>query len=154
MLPVSVIQRSWGEARAGKHVLRVVSIYLECIVINEVRTRAYHQLFHPEQLINSKEDAVNNPIRGCLWYPPWFAGYWKLTFTNLNKLVVQITSSQMALLFFDGAFTVDMTEFQTNPVLYPRIHFMLSSYALFIFTGKDYHEQLSMAKITNSAFEA
>uniref|UniRef100_F6HHI3 Uncharacterized protein n=1 Tax=Vitis vinifera TaxID=29760 RepID=F6HHI3_VITVI len=60
----------------------------------------------------------------------------------------------MALLFFDGAFTVDMTEFQTNPVLYPRIHFMLSSYALFIFTGKDYHEQLSMAKITNSAFEA
>lgn len=60
----------------------------------------------------------------------------------------------MAPLFFDGALTVDMTEFQTNLVLYPRIHFMLFSYALFIFTGKAYHEQLSVAEITNSAFEA
>lgn len=100
MLPVSIIQRSWGETGAGKHVIRVVFVYLKSTVINEVRTRAYHQLFHPEQLINSKEDTVNNPVKGRLWYPPWFARYWKLTFTNLNRLVVQITSSQMAPLLF------------------------------------------------------
>nr|KYP31205.1 Tubulin alpha chain [Cajanus cajan] len=29
----------------------------------------------------------------------------------------------------DGALNVDVTEFQTNLVPYPRIHFMLSSYA-------------------------
>ncbi|CDY46272.1 BnaC05g50610D [Brassica napus] len=44
---------------------------------------------------------------------------------------------------FDGALNVDVTEFQTNLVPYPRIHFMLSSYA----------PQLSVAEITSSAFE-
>jgi hypothetical protein len=54
---------------------------------------------------------------------------------------------------FDGALNVDITEFQTNLVPYPRIHFMLSSYAPVISTEKAYHEQLSVAEITNSAFE-
>jgi hypothetical protein len=44
-------------------------------------------------------------------------------------------------------------EFQTNLVPYPRIHFMLSSYAPVISAEKAYHEQLSVAEITNSAFE-
>jgi hypothetical protein len=42
---------------------------------------------------------------------------------------------------------------QTNLVPYPRIHFMLSSYAPVISAEKAYHEQLSVAEITNSAFE-
>jgi len=46
-----------------------------------------------------------------------------------------------------------VTEFQTNLVPYPRIHFMLSSYAPVISAEKAYHEQLSVAEITNSAFE-
>jgi tubulin alpha len=33
-------------------------------VIDEVRTSAYRQLFHPEQLISGKEDAANNFARG------------------------------------------------------------------------------------------
>ncbi|RAW39985.1 Tubulin alpha-2 chain [Phytophthora cactorum] len=41
----------------------------------------------------------------------------------------------------------------TNLVPYPRIHFMLSSYAPVISAEKAYHEQLSVAEITNSAFE-
>ncbi len=36
---------------------------------------------------------------------------------------------------------------------YPRIHFMLSSYSPVISAEKAYHEQLSVAEITNSAFE-
>merc|ERR1740139_1351942 len=40
-----------------------------------------------------------------------------------------------------------------NLVPYPRIHFMLSSYAPVISAEKAYHEQLSVAEITNSAFE-
>ena len=31
---------------------------------DEVRTGAYRQLFHPEQLITGKEDAANNYARG------------------------------------------------------------------------------------------
>ena len=36
---------------------------------------------------------------------------------------------------------------------YPRIHFMLTSYAPVISAEKAYHEQLSVAEITNSVFE-
>ena len=36
---------------------------------------------------------------------------------------------------------------------YPRIHFVVSSYAPIISAEKAYHEQLSVAEITNSAFE-
>lgn len=37
---------------------------LEPTVIDEIRTGAYRQLFHPEQLISGKEDAANNFARG------------------------------------------------------------------------------------------
>ena len=65
----------------------------------------------------------------------------------------QVVSSLTASLRFDGALNVDITEFQTNLVPYPRIHFMLSSYAPVVSAEKAYHEQLSVAEITNSAFE-
>ena len=65
----------------------------------------------------------------------------------------QVISSLTASLRFDGALNVDVTEFQTNLVPYPRIHFMLSSYSPVISAEKAYHEQLSVAEITNSAFE-
>jgi len=75
------------------------------------------------------------------------------TYTNLNRLVAQVISSLTASLRFDGALNVAITEFQTNLVPYPRIHFMLSSYAPVISAEKAYHEQLSVAEITNSAYE-
>ncbi|KAL9139222.1 alpha tubulin [Amphidinium carterae] len=75
------------------------------------------------------------------------------TYTNLNRLLGQIISSLTASLRFDGALNVDITEFQTNLVPYPRIHFMLSSFAPIISAEKAYHEQLSVAEITMSVFE-
>ncbi|KAG5549743.1 hypothetical protein RHGRI_014893 [Rhododendron griersonianum] len=42
----------FSETGAGKHVPRAVFVDLEPTVIDEVRTGAYHQLFHPEQLIS------------------------------------------------------------------------------------------------------
>ncbi len=75
------------------------------------------------------------------------------TYTNLNRLISQIISSLTTSLRFDGALNVDITEFQTNLVPYPRIHFMLSSYAPVISAEKAYHEQLSVPQITNSVFE-
>ena len=50
------------------------------------------------------------------------------TYTNLNRLIAQIISSITASLRFDGALNVDLNEFQTNLVPYPRIHFPLATY--------------------------
>ncbi|TYG40442.1 hypothetical protein ES288_D12G093000v1 [Gossypium darwinii] len=72
----------------------------------------------------------------------------------LLKLSVPLTPTLTVwFLRFDGDLNVDVTEFQTNLVPYPRIHFMLSSYAPVISAEKTYHEQLSVAEITSSAFE-
>ena len=51
------------------------------------------------------------------------------SYTNLNRLISQIVSSITASLRFDGALNVDLNEFQTNLVPYPRIHFPLVTYA-------------------------
>ena len=51
------------------------------------------------------------------------------TYTNLNRVIAQIISSITASLRFDGALNVDLNEFQTNLVPYPRIHFPLATYS-------------------------
>jgi len=240
---------------AGKHVPRCIFVDLEPTVVDEVRTGAYRQVFHPEQLITGKEDAANNYARGhytigkalvdlalervrkladnCTGlqgflifnavgggtgsglgslilerlsvdygkksklgfniYPspqvstavvePYNAvlsthsllehtdvavmldnealyeiarkrlDIERPTYTNLNRIVAQVCSSLTASLRFDGSLNVDITEFQTNLVPYPRIHFMLSSYAPLISAEKAHHEQSNVAEITNQAFE-
>jgi len=245
----------FSETSSGKHVPRAVMIDLEPTVIGQIRTSKYRGLFHPEQLINGKEDAANNYARGhytigkdlvdlaldrirrltdaCTGLQGFLVFHSvgggtgsglgslllerlsveygkksKLGFTiypspqvstavvepynsvlsthallehtdvavmldneaiydickrnldierpsyqNLNRLVAQVISSLTASLRFDGALNVDVTEFQTNLVPYPRIHFMLSSYAPVVSKVKALHESLSVAEITNAAFE-
>ena len=75
------------------------------------------------------------------------------SYTNLNRLIAQVVSSITASLRFDGSLNVDLNEFQTNLVPFPRIHFPLATYAPIISADKAYHEQNSVAEITTSSFE-
>jgi tubulin alpha len=72
------------------------------------------------------------------------------TYTNLNRLIGQVVWSLTASLRFDGAMKVDFTEFQTNLVPSAWIHFPICSSVPVISAEKAYHEQLSVAEITNT----
>ena len=58
------------------------------------------------------------------------------SYYNLNRLIAQIISSITASLRFDGALNVDLNEFQTNLVPYPRIHFPMATYSPVISSDK------------------
>jgi len=75
------------------------------------------------------------------------------TYVNLNRLIAQVISCLTASLRFEGSLNVDITEFQTNLVPYPRIHFMLSSYSPVISVSRAHHEQFSVPEITGAVFE-
>ncbi|XP_063177708.1 tubulin alpha chain-like [Chroicocephalus ridibundus] len=75
------------------------------------------------------------------------------TSTHLHRIVSQIASSITASLRFDGALSVNLAEFQTKLVPYPRTHVPWAAYAPIISAKKAYHEQLLVAEITNACLE-
>lgn len=74
------------------------------------------------------------------------------TYTNLNRVVAQVVSGCTASLRFSGAINIDMAEFQTNLVPYPRIHFPLCTYAPLVPVNKGALADLSTQQITQSCF--
>ena len=67
--------------------------------------------------------------------------------------VTIVVSSITASLRFDGSLNVDLNEFQTNLVPYPRIHFPLAAYSPVISAAKASHEANSVQEISMSCFE-
>lgn len=245
----------FSETGLGKYVPRAIYVDLEPNVIDEVRTGAYKDLFHPEQLIAGKEDAANNYARGhytvgrellddildrirrmadqcdglqgflfthslgggtgsglgLLLLEQLLLDYGKKSklefavypapqvstsvvepyntvltthttlehadctfmvdneaiydmcrrqldilrplFLSLNSIIAQVVSLVTASLRFDGLLNVDLNEFQTNLVPYPRIHFPLVLYLPVLSKARANHELNLVAEITAACFE-
>merc|ERR1712241_788997 len=89
-------QTFFSETGSGKYVPRAVFVDLEPTVIDETRVGTYKQLYHPEQLINGKEDAANNYARG---HYPIGKEIVDLVLDRIRKLANQCTGLQGFLLF-------------------------------------------------------
>ncbi|KAH9500749.1 hypothetical protein Btru_076386 [Bulinus truncatus] len=75
------------------------------------------------------------------------------TYTNLNRLIAQVLSAITSPLRFEGSLNTSLSEWQTNLVPYPRIHFPLVTYAPFVSAEKAYHESLYTSQLTSMCFE-
>merc|ERR1712151_693845 len=77
----------------------------------------------------------------------------KPSYDNLNRIIAKVVSSMTAALRFDGELNVDMNEFQTNLVPFPRLHFMTTSLAPVISKKKASHEAQTVREITDHVFQ-
>jgi len=82
--------------------------------------------------------------------PPSFFFFF---FQNLNRMIAQCVSSITSSIRFPGELNVDLAEFRTNLVPFPRIHYPLVSYAPIASPEKAYHDSMSVAEITSACFE-
>jgi len=243
------------ESGAGQFVPRQIAVDLEPSVVDDVRNGKYAQMFHPEFLLNGKEDAANNFARGhytvgkeildqvndrlrklvdnsqnvqgfivnhavgggtgsglgalileriavdyrkkskigfeiypapnlstCIVEPynAMLSTHWLLDHTEvsimldneaiydickkqldidrpnyaqLNIIISKVVSSMTAALRFDGELNVDLGEFQTNLVPFPRLHFMTTGLAPVIAGKKASHEAQTVREITDHVFQ-
>jgi hypothetical protein len=65
----------------------------------------------------------------------------------------QVVSSITASLRFRGQLNLDLNEYQTNLVPFPRVHFPLVSYAPVVSKENSSHERASVLELTTSCFE-
>merc|ERR1711994_519005 len=75
------------------------------------------------------------------------------SYGDLNIIIAKVVSSMTASLRFDGELNVDMNEFQTNLVPFPRLHFMTTSLAPVISAKKKTREAGTVREITDHVFQ-
>jgi len=75
----------------------------------------------------------------------------KPNYENLNRIIAKVISSMTAALRFDGELNVDMNEFQTNLVPFPRLHFMTTSLAPIVNKTKSDTASTKVQQITDDA---
>jgi tubulin alpha len=74
------------------------------------------------------------------------------SYENLNRLIAKVISSMTASLRFEGEMNVDLNEFQTNLVPFPRLHFMTSSMSPIQSRAKANNDDFTTQKVTNECF--
>jgi len=76
------------------------------------------------------------------------------SYDNLNRLIAKAVSSMTASLRFEGELNVDLNEFQTNLVPFPRLHFMITSMAPVVTKKKMETTNTNIQSITETCFSA
>ena len=74
-------------------------------------------------------------------------------YSSLNRIISQVISSITASLRFSGPLNVDLSEFQTNLVPFPRIHFPLCAYAPISNATTVDHNTTTIIELTTECFE-
>jgi len=77
----------------------------------------------------------------------------KPSYSNLNRIIAKVISSMTAALRFDGELNVDMNEFQTNLVPFPRLHFMTTSLAPITAKAKQSTANTEVKRITDQCLQ-
>merc|ERR1712207_139177 len=75
------------------------------------------------------------------------------SYDHLNMIIAKVVSSMTASIRFDGELNVDLGEFQTNLVPFPRLHFMTTALAPVINKAKASHEAQTIREITDHVFQ-
>jgi len=78
----------------------------------------------------------------------------KPSYVDLNRIIAKVISSMTAALRFDGELNVDMNEFQTNLVPFPRLHFMTTSLAPVVTKAKKETAPTEVRNITDTCLQA
>ena len=74
------------------------------------------------------------------------------SYDNLNRLVCKSISSMTASLRFEGELNVDLNEFQTNLVPFPRLHFMITAMAPILTPKKAETANTDLQTVTADCF--
>jgi len=78
----------------------------------------------------------------------------KPSYVDLNRIIAKVISSMTAALRFDGELNVDMNEFQTNLVPFPRLHFMTTALAPVITKAKKETAPTDVRTITDTCLQS
>jgi len=77
----------------------------------------------------------------------------QLSYDVLNRIIAKTISSMTAALRYDGELNVDMNEFQTNLVPFPRLHFMTTSLAPLVNEKKKERQSNNCWDLTETALD-
>lgn len=75
------------------------------------------------------------------------------SYEDLNCLIAHAIADVTVSLRFQGDLNMDLNEFQTNLVPYPRIHFPVISHAPIVSRENATHSELNTLEITNAVFD-
>jgi tubulin alpha len=76
------------------------------------------------------------------------------SYGQLNMVITKVISSMTTALRFTGELNVDLNEFQTNLVPFPRLHFMTTSLAPLLSEKKKSTATATVQQITDNCFQA